>query len=106
MHKMFEIAAEFNVDMILVESDNGSDYKSCQHFHQIQKSCDVIGIPILRVYGTPEHCKHEVNHVGGVAKSFFRRSIAAGQFFADVPEMIIYRRNLLRRNTQNMLLRS
>ena len=76
--------------MILVESDNGNDYKLSEHFHQVQRSCDKIGVPTLRVYGTPEHCKHEVDHVGGIATSSLQRAIAANHFFAEVADMVDY----------------
>ena len=72
--------------MILVDSDNGNDYKSSEHFHQ--RSCDKIDVPILRVYGTPEHCKYEVDYVGGIAKSPLRRAIAANHFYAEVMDMV------------------
>ena len=88
LKKLLNIAAESNPKLILVESDNGGDYKSSEHFHLVQEYCNEIGIPILRAYGTPEHCKHEVDHVGGIAKAALRRAIASDVFFADVGEMV------------------
>ena len=90
LKKLLIIAAESNPKLILVESDNGNDYKSAEHFHLVQEYCNELGIPILRVYGTPEHCKHEVDHVGGIAKAALRRAIAADVFFANVSEMVEY----------------
>ena len=40
-------AAESNPQTILVESDNGCDCKSSEHFKECQKSCNAIGISIL-----------------------------------------------------------
>ena len=90
LHQLLERAAEGNPDLILVESDNGIDYKSAEPFYPVQCSCDAIGITILRVYGAPENCKHEVDHVGGVAKAALRRAIAADHIFQGVSDMVKY----------------
>ena len=90
LKRLVVAAAKSSPRLILVESDNGCDYKSSEHFHIVQELCDEIGIPILRVYGTPEHCKHEVDHVGGIAKAALRRAIASDYFFENVGEMVEY----------------
>ena len=58
---------------IILENDNCSlQYKSSPHFESIQKISDKYNVNILPVFGTPEHGKGEVDHVGGVAKSTIR----------------------------------
>lgn len=72
----------------MVESDNcSSQYKSSAHFDSIQRLCNQLNCPIIRVFGIPEHGKGEVDHVGGIAKTAIRREIAAGSFFSDVEDM-------------------
>ena len=59
----------------------------------MQKTCNEIGVPIVRVYGTTEHGKNEVDHVGGIGKTTLRRSIAGGKVFDSnklVPDMVEY----------------
>ena len=54
LEKLINVAVEYDPAVILV-SDNGNDYKSAQHFNDVQKICDRVNIPILRAYGTSEH---------------------------------------------------
>ena len=88
LERLVDVAAMRSPSAILVESDNGNDYKSAQHFFDVQRICDKVRVPIIRAYGTPEHCKHEVDHVGGVAKMVLRRAVASGEFFEDVGAMV------------------
>lgn len=75
---------------IILENDNCSlQYKSSPHFESIQKISDKYNVNILPVFGTPEHGKGEVDHVGGVAKSTIRWEIAGGGFFADAYGMVL-----------------
>ena len=93
LEKLINVAVEYDPAVILVESDNGNDYKSAQHFNDVQKICDRVNIPILRAYGTPEHCKHEVDHVGGIAKMVLCRAVASDVFFRDVSDMMEFLEN-------------
>ena len=84
-----------NPEVLLLESDNCKDYKSLESFKETQDTCNDINIPIIHVYGVPEHGKSEVDHVGGIAKTTLRRAIAGGTVFDPdnlVPDMIEYLR--------------
>ena len=66
-------------EVCIIESDNcTSQYKSAQHFNEIQEICDKIEVLIIRVYNVAGHGKGEVDHVGGVAKVAIRRFIGTG----------------------------
>ena len=80
-------------DIILIESDNAFQYKFVQHFHEIQKTCNRVNKPILRVYGIAQHGKGEVDHVGGIAKNVLRKAIAEGHFFQNIGQMADYLHN-------------
>lgn len=70
---LFDNELELNFDsVIIVESDRltvdcASQYKSGAHFDSIQRLCEKLNRPIIRVFGVPEHGKGEVDHVGEVA---------------------------------------
>lgn len=54
---------------ILIESDNcSSQYKSTEHFADLQDLANQYQRTVIRVYGIAGHGKGEVDHVGGVGK--------------------------------------
>ena len=57
------------VSVILIESDNCSNqYKSAEHFHDLQKISDEENKTLVRFYGVEGHGKGEVDHVGGLRR--------------------------------------
>ena len=63
----------------IIESGKcSSQYKSAQHFDNIQNICNMIGVPIIRLFSVTGHGKGEVNHVEGLAKSSTRQYVGAG----------------------------
>lgn len=63
-------------ELCIVESDNcNSQYKSAQHFEDIQSLADLFNFPIICVFSVAGHGKGEVDHVGGLAKCAIRRYI-------------------------------
>ena len=78
-------------DTILIESDNcSSEYKSSQHFCNIQELSNKLNKTIIRVYGAAGHGKGEVDHVGGLAKVSICHRVAAGEVFTNSSEIIEY----------------
>ena len=66
-------------DSCIIESGKcSSQYKSAQHFDNIQNICNMIGVPIIRLFSVTGHGKGEVNHVEGLAKSSTRQYVGAG----------------------------
>ena len=54
---------------ILIASDNcTSQYKSVQHFADMQQLANRYDTTVIRSYGIAAHGKGEVDHVGGIAK--------------------------------------
>ena len=54
---------------IVIESDNyTSQYKSLQHFHDLQEISTKYNRMLVRVFGIAGHYKGEIDHVGGLAK--------------------------------------
>ena len=63
--------------LCIIESDNCSaQYKSTEHFHDIQSLAGHFNIPIIRVF--VGHKKGEVDHVGSLAKCAIRRYVGTG----------------------------
>ena len=55
--------------MIVIESDiYTSQYKSLQHFHDLQEISTKYNRMLVRVFGIAGHDKGEIDHVGGLAK--------------------------------------
>ena len=53
-------------DMIIIESDNcTSQYKSAQHFHDLQKISNQFDKTVVRIYGVAGHGKGEVLFLTG-----------------------------------------
>ena len=48
LERLVDVAAMRSPSAILVESDNGNDYKSAQHFFDVQRICDKVRVPIIR----------------------------------------------------------
>ena len=73
--------------IVIIQSDNcSSHYKSVHHL-AIQNLCNKKNIRVVRIWSVAGHDKGEVDHVGGIAKIFIRREVAAGQVFTDAEEM-------------------
>ena len=61
----------------IIESDNCSaQYKSTEHFYNIQSLAGHFNIPIIQVF--VGHKKGEVDHVGSLAKCGIRRYVGTG----------------------------
>lgn len=73
---------------ILIESDNcSSQYKSSQHFHDLQLLANQFNRTVIRVFGIAGHGKGEVDHVGGVVKVAARQEINRGRLFTNAQEV-------------------
>ena len=56
-------------EVCVIESDNcSSQYKSAQHFDDIQFLSNQYGMIVIRLFSVAGHGKGEVDHVGGLAK--------------------------------------
>ena len=76
---------------IIIESDNcSSQYKSCNHFENMQWLSNKFGVAVLRVFGVAKHGKGEVDHVGGLAKTTIRQKIGTGEHFQNAATMVEY----------------
>ena len=61
-----------DLERIITESDNCTvQYKSAEHFTNIQKLSDEYQRPVIRLYGIAGHGKGEVDHVGVLPKLLF-----------------------------------
>ena len=75
--------------LILIESDNcTSQYKSVQHFADMQSLADEYNTVIIQSYGISADGKGEVDNVEGVAKVTIRQAITAGLHFPNSHEMV------------------
>ena len=89
-----------DVSTIIIERDNCSNqYKSAQHFHDLQQFCNITRKEIIRVYGLLGHGNSEVDHVGGLAKVAVRKQVAAGALFMSAGDMVEF----LTENFQNKI---
>ena len=78
-------------EMVIIESDNcSSQYKSAQHFDDIQAITNKIGIPIIRLFSIAGHRKGEVDHVGGLAKCAIRRYVGTGSFVLNANDALLF----------------
>ena len=76
-------------DMCIVESDNcASQYKSAEHFYDIQSLSNESNMKIIRVFGVAGHGKGEVDHVGGLAKVAIRRYVGTGGVVLNAEDCI------------------
>ena len=79
---------------ILIESDNcSSQYKSAEHFYDLQYLADKHNRTVVRVYGIAGHGKGELDHVGGIAKIAIRRGINNGTYMEDSEDMVDFLRD-------------
>ena len=61
----------------MIESDNcTSQYKSAQHFHDLQEISTKYNRMLVRVFGIAGHGKGEIDHVGGLAEVAIRQAVA------------------------------
>ena len=79
----------------------GSDYCKCQyksveHFADLQNISDKVYVPIIRVFGIAGHRKGEVDHVGGLAKILIRHKIANGGYLEEAADMVQFLGNKFR----------
>ena len=76
-------------DVILIESDNCcSQYKSAEHFHDLQKLSNEEEKMVVRFYGVEGHGKGEVDHVGGIAKVNARDEMTRGTIFENAAQIV------------------
>ena len=76
---------------VIIESDNCcSQYKSSQHFHDMQDIANTSGWQIIRIYSVAGHGKGEVDNVGGVAKVAVRQEISRGAYFSNAAEVVSF----------------
>ena len=76
-------------DTVIISSDNcTSQYKSSQHFHDLQATSSKFHIKIIRIYGIAGHGKNEIDTVGGVVKIALRKAVAHGEFFPSASACI------------------
>ena len=75
----------------IIESNNcSSQYKSAQHFDNIQNICYKIGFSIICLFNVTRHGKGKVDHAGGLAKCCTRWYVGTGVWvlgtkFAEKP---------------------
>ena len=77
--------------VVMIESDNcSSQYKSAEHFHDLQVLSDRLNRVVVRMFGIAGHGKGEVDHVGGLVKVTIRREIAADSRFESSNDMVTF----------------
>ena len=82
------VVLEGNIYLI-IESDNcSSQYKSAQHFFDLQEISNENDIFIIRIFGIAGHGKGEVDHVGGLTKIAIRHEIARGDYLDSAADMV------------------
>ena len=65
--------------LCIIESNNcGAQYKSAEHFDDVQSLADHFDIPIIHVFSIAGYGKGEVDHVGDLAKLAIRRDVGTG----------------------------
>ena len=76
---------------VIIESDNcSSQYKSSQHFLDIQDITNTLGRQIIRLYRVAGHGKGEVDNVWGVVKVAVRKEMARGTYFPNAVEVVSF----------------
>ena len=71
---------------------SSSQYKSAQHFDDMQIICGNIKVPIIRLFSVAGHGQGEVDHIGGLAKVAIRRHIGAGGIVLDAKDCLNFLR--------------
>ena len=78
-------------EICVIDSDNcGMQYKSAEHFEDMQDLSNQISTPIIRVYGIAGHGKGEVDHVGGLAKCSVRRYAGTGGLVLNANDCVAF----------------
>ena len=78
-------------NVMLIESDNCSgQYKSAEHFYDLQNLCNRENKILIRFYGVEGHGKGEVDHVGGVAKVSAQDQMTWGTIFDNAAQIVTY----------------
>ena len=68
------------LQLCIIESSNcGAQYKSAEHFDDVQNLADHFDIPITHVFSIAGQGKREVDHVSGLAKCTIRRYVGTGE---------------------------
>ena len=94
LEEMLSVTDISQHEMLMIESDNCTgQYKSTQHFHDLQEICNSIEKPLVRLYAVEGHGKGEVDHVGGVAKVAVRREVSSGTVFDNSKEIVTFLRD-------------
>ena len=89
LKEMLDSTEITDLETIIIESDNCTvQYKSAEHFADIQKVSDEHQRPVIRLYGIAGHSKGEVDHVRGDAKVVVQDEIARGTIFARSSEIM------------------
>ena len=65
-------------DTLFLHSDNVSNFKSAQAFHDARELSNKWKITVVRIYGTAGHGKDEVDSAGGHLKYTVRKHISKG----------------------------
>ena len=63
-------------DSLFLRSDNGSNFKLAEAFHDMQTPANKWNITIVRIYGTAGHGKGQVDSAGGHMKNPVRKHMA------------------------------
>ena len=84
---------------LMAVSDNCSgQYKSSQHFHDLQNLATHHGRVIIRLYGVAGHGKSEVDGVGAVVKVAVRNAVGKGEYFGYANDCKVFLGDQLKSN--------
>lgn len=72
---------------LVLRSDNASNFKCAEAFHDMQKFANKYDITLVRVYGIAGHGKSEVDSCGGHLKTPARKHIAKGNILRSAKEV-------------------
>ena len=91
INKMLSTMDANGENVILLESDNCSgQYKSAEHFHDLQNLSNKENKTVIRFYGVEGHGKGEVDHVGGIAKVSARGEMTRGTIFDNAAQIVTH----------------
>ena len=73
----------------MIESDNcTSQYKSAQHYHDLQEISTKYDRMLVRVFGIAGDGKGEIDHIGVLAKIAIRQVVTLGKYFNSSKEIL------------------
>ena len=58
----------------------------CQHFDEIQATCNNLNIPIVRLFSIARHSKGLMDNVCGLAKCVLRRFVRIGSIISSASD--------------------